>query len=237
MARAYGTKIVRDGIIFQLDSINKKSYPGSGTTWYDLSNNKTDVSLLNNASFENNGISFDGINQYGVTNNRVNTDQSFTIDAVFKNNTMNDGGIVTQKDETFTIGGEWGIGINYNDLEVFVTFINSGGDSSSIGMTLYPHTLTTGTWHATFTYDRTSQKMRIYLNGILMREYTTSVSSSSNVNTQAQYLSIGRRIDRDDNEFFDGEIYSTKIYNRSLTAEEIKHNHYSMSKLFTFSEI
>ena len=37
MSIAYNTSIVRDGLVLQLDAANVKSYPGTGTTWYDLS--------------------------------------------------------------------------------------------------------------------------------------------------------------------------------------------------------
>ena len=39
MAGNSGPKIVTDGLIFKLDASNNKSYPGSGTTWTDLSGN------------------------------------------------------------------------------------------------------------------------------------------------------------------------------------------------------
>ena len=35
----YSPKIVTDGLVLYLDAANPKSYPGSGTTWYDLSGN------------------------------------------------------------------------------------------------------------------------------------------------------------------------------------------------------
>ena len=34
-----GGQIVTDGLVLCLDAANKDSYPGSGTTWYDLSGN------------------------------------------------------------------------------------------------------------------------------------------------------------------------------------------------------
>ena len=37
MAQEYGPKIVTDGLVLSLDAADKNSYPGSGTTWYDLS--------------------------------------------------------------------------------------------------------------------------------------------------------------------------------------------------------
>ena len=39
MGVLYSPKIVTDGLVLCLDAANTKSYPGSGTTWFDLSGN------------------------------------------------------------------------------------------------------------------------------------------------------------------------------------------------------
>ena len=63
MASTYGNDIiVTDGLVFCVDAKDKHSYPGSGTTWFDLagSNNGT---MTSGASFDSTGdgcINFDG---------------------------------------------------------------------------------------------------------------------------------------------------------------------------------
>ena len=42
MGFSRGPKIVTDGLVLALDAANSKSYPGSGTTWNDLSGNSED---------------------------------------------------------------------------------------------------------------------------------------------------------------------------------------------------
>ena len=39
MAQIYGPKIVTQGLVLSLDAGSINSYPGSGTTWYDMSGN------------------------------------------------------------------------------------------------------------------------------------------------------------------------------------------------------
>ena len=56
---AYGPQIVTDGLVFCVDANNAKSYPGSGTTWYDLSKN-INLTLTTVTSASANGIVFDG---------------------------------------------------------------------------------------------------------------------------------------------------------------------------------
>lgn len=52
MTIAYNTSIVKDNsLIFYVDAANKKSYPGSGSTLYDLSGNGNNATLNNSPSF------------------------------------------------------------------------------------------------------------------------------------------------------------------------------------------
>lgn len=50
-----GSGFSKDGLIFHVDAGNPKSYPGSGTTWYDLSGNGLDVTI-NGASWDSTGF-------------------------------------------------------------------------------------------------------------------------------------------------------------------------------------
>jgi hypothetical protein len=53
MATLYGANVVTDGLVLSLDAANPKSYPGSGTTWYDL--NKRYDATLSSATFNSAG--------------------------------------------------------------------------------------------------------------------------------------------------------------------------------------
>jgi hypothetical protein len=71
----YNPKIVTDGLVVCLDAANPKSYPGSGTTWNDLSENGNILSAsgtVNHSTLESGYFTFPGTsgNYYGV--NTVN---------------------------------------------------------------------------------------------------------------------------------------------------------------------
>jgi hypothetical protein len=51
MAFHYNPKIVTDGLQLCLDAANVKSYPGSGTTWSDLSGNAYNASIVGSVSY------------------------------------------------------------------------------------------------------------------------------------------------------------------------------------------
>ena len=60
MATQYSPKIVTDGLVLMLDAANPKSYPGSGTTWYDLSGNNFDFTL------DGSGITWDSAGYFSL---------------------------------------------------------------------------------------------------------------------------------------------------------------------------
>lgn len=53
MATGYSPKIVTDGLVLALDAKNPKSYPGSGTTWYDRSGNGFDFTIAGSPTHAN----------------------------------------------------------------------------------------------------------------------------------------------------------------------------------------
>ena len=60
MAFYHNPQIVTDSLILYVDAGNTKSYPGSGTTWYDLTKNGRDFTLVNTPTYETiNGGSFE----------------------------------------------------------------------------------------------------------------------------------------------------------------------------------
>ena len=50
MAYKTGPKLVTDGLVFLVDSADKNSYAGSGTTWTDLTGNGHDMTFTNGPS-------------------------------------------------------------------------------------------------------------------------------------------------------------------------------------------
>ena len=60
------SNIITNGLIVQLDAANSSSYPGTGTTWFDITSTNNGT-LTNGPTFTNVSpkyFSFDGVNQY-----------------------------------------------------------------------------------------------------------------------------------------------------------------------------
>ena len=75
MAFSYSPKIVTNGLVLCLDAANRRSYPGAGTAWTDLSGNNNHATLINGPIFNNintGNIIFDGTNDTSSFGNVLN---------------------------------------------------------------------------------------------------------------------------------------------------------------------
>ena len=78
--------IITDGLQLHLDAGNLTSYPGTGTTIYDLSVNGYNSTLINSVGFSTNGggtLTFDATNDYIDVNQSLSY-ETFTVGAWFK---------------------------------------------------------------------------------------------------------------------------------------------------------
>ena len=70
MGLSHSPQISLNGLVLCLDAANSKSYPGSGTTWTDLSGGGNNGTLTNGPTYSSGNLGslvFDGTNDYVVT--------------------------------------------------------------------------------------------------------------------------------------------------------------------------
>ena len=80
MGLNYNPTIVPDGLVMYLDPANSRSYSGSGNTWYDLSGNSLNATLVSSPSYTTSNIGtfvLDGSSNYFTLPN--NSILSFVI--------------------------------------------------------------------------------------------------------------------------------------------------------------
>jgi hypothetical protein len=83
--------IVTDQLYLNLDAANSLSYPGSGTTWYDLTVNSHNATLTNGAYYDpsDSGVMiFDGINDYANVGSLGSGFGIFTLDMWFNSSSV-----------------------------------------------------------------------------------------------------------------------------------------------------
>lgn len=234
MAGFTGTPpIVTDGLVFVVDAANYESYPGSGTTWYDLSGNGNNGTLTNGPIFDSgNGgsIVFDGSNDYI----RVPSAQSFIPTT---NMTIEVWQYMEGRDSTILMATD-GNGANevllYNGWanlinEKFGVAFNSPSVNTWLVSNITPPL---NTWtHICVTKNGTT--VSLYFNTVFDNSNTQIGDVSVGVNSP---LLIG--VDADSgNEgnlgnYFEGNLSNIKIYNRVLSADEITQNYNALKSRF-----
>jgi len=228
MALSHSPRIVTDGLVLCLDAANVKSYPGSGTTWYDISGNGNDATLYNGVTISN-GVSEQQYSTavYEFTNDfiRINnyslsaTPAPLTYSCWF--NFFSEGRDVAQ--QTMCLMGPagtspTGAGMSLsvlNDERLWGLVYNSNGNQSQV-RTLTGEVLQADTWYmATMTHDNTSVK--IYLNTNLYHQ----ISIDGYLPYTSEYFTIGlNRIYY----HFGGYMSDVKVYSKALSQEEVEQN-------------
>ena len=79
MALHYSPRIVTDGLVLALDAADKNSYPGTGTTWYDLSGNNKHFTLDNSGITWNSSGYFNLADGGAVYNGSTSTSSNSTL--------------------------------------------------------------------------------------------------------------------------------------------------------------
>jgi hypothetical protein len=214
-----GPNITTDGLVLALDAANTKSYPGSGTTWTDLSGNGNNGTLTNGPTFNSaNGgnIVFDGTDDVAViTGNAIVTGTGdFSLCSFVKRNT-------TDASADY-ICGNYGVGNNGLELYYYankVYFYMAGVYVTS------NVNINDMKWHFVCGV-RISGVAQIYFDGIF------DTSGAANVSIPGvNPFTLGNGYNYT-SEALNGNIASCYVYNRALSASEILQNYNSQKSRF-----
>jgi hypothetical protein len=218
--------IVRNGLVLNIDPAKYSSYPGSGTTIYDVSGNGNTGTLTNGPTFlglNGGSIVFDGSNDYVTIGDKLDLGlDSYTFSCWFKLNSVSGYQCIFSKSIADYATNRYALYIDNNKLKSFMQGDLTSGDVD------FPSalTLTTNTWfHITSVYDR-SGTLKLYVNGVL--DTSQAISQWQNVNIQTSYtFKIGAYASPGDAPTFftNGNITSFLAYNRALSALEVMQNY------------
>ena len=208
------------GLVLNLDAGNSSSYPGSGTTWTDLSglgNNGTLISGVGYNASNGGALTFDGINDYANfgNSNTLNfgtgsMSLSFWVISPFLNNAAN-GGLFAKKSFS-TVG--WDLrgasgGFRYEET--------TGGVAVA---TLISSSMSAGWNYVTLVRNVVNHKLIIYYNTTqnIIADYNT-VYNMDNNNNLILSSNMGGWLN------WEGyTISNVRIYNRAISTTEITQN-------------
>ena len=219
MGIQYNPKVVTDGLVFYVDAANKRSYPGTGTTWTDLKggNNGT-FNNMDAANFSNDNagsLSFDGTDEYvEFANSQSQSGLTLSAWCNFDSTVLINSHMISVADETLT---------HYTSLQwknlgnvMYLTarqFDGTGRDATEASSS------NDDEWHHVVgVFNGASQVL--YVDGV--QTATNTATPSLTTTTRGK---IGVTADSTPTGYFQGKIQSAQIYNRALSAAEIKQNY------------
>jgi prepilin-type N-terminal cleavage/methylation domain-containing protein len=215
--------IVKDGLVLHLDAGNPASYPGTGTTWFDLSENNNNGNLINGVGYNNdNGGSlvFDGVNDYvdlGQSSSLFYPTEGLTVSAWVKTS-VTDKWIIDNS--RIAISQGWGFNCSGAGPADFL--VNNLVSRVNTGITV----CNTSNWMNLVGTWTPSISLLMYVNGIQVGANTISIPSSINLPDPIYNINIGRRgpANGTPRDYWNGNISQVSIYNRALTPDEIQQN-------------
>jgi hypothetical protein len=208
-----GPKSNVDGLIFHLDPANKRSYPGTGTTIYDLSGNNYTSYFANGALLADDLVRVDGVDDY-IATPIFNLTAPITVTAWVKN-VVNEG----------IVFGSYNGGVYANAEYIFEyfgkTIIIQGNPGGA--KTFQLPQLNFNQWSYLAMTRDSSNNMSVFLNGVASSSNPQSYSNNLNFNQIGRYSNFSNQYNAK------GSIGEVKIYNRALSSIEILQN-YNVSK-------
>ena len=207
------SSIVTSGLVLNLDAGNTASYPGSGTTWTDLSGNGNNGTLTNGPTYNSanyGSIVFDGSNDY-VALPSIDTNSNFTLNFWVKSSSDGSPTIFSGNAASgyLQIRMYSSLSIYGGSISLVKSFVAELGNFGS-------STATTLNSIHNITITKSGTTFSAYVNG----NFKNTLTVAQTFTTTGQTLGINTS----NSEPFSGNIYSFSYYNRALSAAEVSQN-------------
>ena len=227
-------KVVTNGLVLSLDAGDKNSYPGTGTTWFDISGNRRNFTFNATPTFtteRGGGITFDGTDDYctGPASNAFSLDQEFTIEFAGKS---------TVTAASYAIFFQWWN--NSGGRAILSSWPFGGGDNNvyydvggCCGATQRitwegSSTLNVNAYGAFRCRVGTNPTRQIFVNNVSVAD--SGVNSTATITYGTTAAIIGAY--DTGNYFHKGNLYMFRMYNRALTDAEMTQNYQAQKARF-----
>jgi hypothetical protein len=223
-------RIVTDGLVLYLDAGNPLSYPGTGTTWTDLSGNGKNATLVNGVSYSSNNsgvLSLDGVDDYIALDSSLSiaTNAAFSVEICFYISSFaNTYPMIFQIKTNLSYGYQIGFTNFAPNFNGYAGIIFGGYSYANPSWEQF-HTneqMVVNTWnHIVITYNgagqNSSANFTIYRNNV-----SKSVIDSNDFGEILNNNYMGTL--NANGYFFNGKLPIARIYNRVLSAAEVEQN-------------
>ena len=221
MGLNHSPSIVTDGLVLCLDAGNSRSYPGTGTAWTDLKDGNN-CDLQNGPAFNSaNGgsIAFDGTDDVAdIASPPSITGDSATLalwcksdDSVFW---RSPGGYVTSGFDDYRLTFRR---LNTGSLQAYAYYSSGGRQSTGV------YAISNSEFQSWNYYVVVASGgvVYLYLNGAIV---ASGGSGSGDLNLGTTFT-LGSQDSRSTGSWWNGDISNVQVYNRDLSAKEIRQNY------------
>jgi hypothetical protein len=244
MSISVGGKIVTNGLVIHYDALNPASYPGSGTTWYNLTsaNNTASLNNSNNPVTIANGYASFIANQAGSDSRYMfindisqinNTTQYVTVD-MWAKIPSNVGNSDTSNSFLFGFTNAYGVSIREEDGVPTgrFGFTTNSTDTFGIDNLSFLQTTILDKWvHYSFvacnsSIPSSSQKIYINSSPLTMGQFAGAEDSNLRIfsSTATSDMAFGTRRNSPSTRVTTYNAALIKIYNRELSLAEVTQN-------------
>jgi len=253
MATKYSPRIVTNGLVLCLDAGNSRSYPGTGTTWYDLSGFRhIGANLVHAPVFVDRvpphpssagGLeryfTFDGANDYVNLGTQAQAAGAYLFEDSGVANTTGPPPFTMEffvRRSSSASGTDCLLRVDdwsRTNLQMSDSLISHaigyGGTQDTVNHSI---TITDGIWYyIAFTWIKLTTQ-QIYVNGVLGSQGTPSQSSFAGTTGDGGGANLFRGHTNPYQNFFNGDLAVYRLYNRVLTATEITQNYTALKGRF-----
>jgi hypothetical protein len=226
--------IITNGLILNLDASNSASYPGTGTTWTDLSPNGNNGTLTNGVGYTSaNGgaLTFDGVNDYiNMGNNTAYNLTNISVSTWVRltTGTPDYSPIISRYS---SIGGTnfqgWFIYYDKPSSKFYVDGRESSLSYLSLGSN---NTYSLNNWYNVM-WTKSGSSWSLYINGVLDRTLTLGNGTTAFLFNNMQ---IGGSIGWGPGDKYYGkqDIPTVNMYNRALSQGEVTQNYNTLKTRF-----
>ena len=222
-----------DGLIFNMDALNMSdsSSWGDGVHLYGFDDEDEQ------GGYKGNYFEFDGVNDYITVDGNLNVEDEITLEFY--------GSINQPYETTFFYVPFFSAYNGINCMRMWCTYktnlctnfgYKSCNNESIWESSIAPHTLLVKQdiefnkdMMVTATYNHNTQTYSIYSNGTLLKNAILDQSYWENFKNnevpKIQYFSIGTLTWNEIKGYFNGKVYSIRIYNKALDANQVQENY------------
>lgn len=215
MGVGYNASIITNGLVLCLDAANRKSYSGSGSTWYDLSGRGYNCVFSSTPTWSSSGyFTFNGTSNYGTITNTPVIDWSSGQTVMIVMNHTNIDGRRNPWDQAYGGYGTW-----THETGSFMNYYYGNGGGNALPYTALGSTASStpiNTWYS-MCITRNTSTVTWYKN-------TTNLSSMANPYGTLANTTANIRIGLGYSNYWAGNISMILAYTRALTSNEIGQN-------------